>query len=299
MKKLIPLLFITTLIGCSQTQLKTSEPKASTITVGLLHIAPKWATTTADLTANTERVKQGMQLAKQHGVHWVVTPELTLTGYRFRYTLGTDWIKPGTDSYTQSLQQTADQLDLVLFLSHLEKDPTTELSYNTLFVIDRQGEVLARHRKINTIPGSEAWSSKGKTPTLVEVDETQVGLLICADAWPTTHTQRLTEQGAELLISSANWAPGLYGPGTTWEDRAQQSGVPIIVNNRHGIEESLDMRQAKSVVSVPAKPAFPTESTTGKRILEHSSTSDQLVVFELDLATQTLANIQRYPLAGN
>ncbi len=240
------LLSISLLLGaCSR--LSTDQE----IHIALLHIAPTLAQSERDIDRNTALISRAMQAAKAQGADWVMTPELSLTGYQFNRHIGSDWITPGPDRWTRQLQQQADQLDVILLLSHLEKDPVSNRSYNTLFVINREGKIVARHRKINTIPGAESWSSPGTETTLIDIDGIRAGLLICADAWPPEHAQTLKQQGAELLLSSANWPPGQYGPGIgknrVWEKRSAETGLPIIVNNRTGREDNFDMSQGQSV----------------------------------------------------
>jgi len=254
------------------------EEKSTQLSVVMLHMKPKLAENVDDIDTNMKLIESAMRQAKKQGARWVMTPELSLTGYKFQSKIGTNWIEEGVDRWTQHLQKVANELDMVLFLSHLEKSPESKETYNTLFVIDRQGDIIARHHKINTIPVSEAWSDKGTSNTLVTVDGVKIGLLICADAWPKTHTQYLKEQGAELIVSSANWAPGKYGPGQTWEKRSGESGIPIFVNNRMGKEDSLDMRKAASVVVVP------TENMQAQRVLEYRHTEKPLA------AEQTMDN---------
>ncbi|MFT5578762.1 MAG: putative amidohydrolase [Paraglaciecola psychrophila] len=255
------------------------------VSIGIIHMAPIRASSLADITTNANTIVRAMTAAKANGAQWVMTPELALTGYKFKYSLGVDWIKPGADQWTQQLQRAADTLNMVLFLSHLEQDPVTLDRHNTLFVINRQGAIIARHRKINTLPGSESWSTPGRQATVASVDGLTVGLLICADAWPAQHAQSLSTQGADMLLSSANWAPGLYGPGDSWEQRVTETGLALVVNNRTGIEDKLDMREAKSVFVVPTV-------NGAARIFEHQSKHDAVIVLHYDRGEETIARQQ-------
>ena len=203
----------------------TDEP--SSIRIAMLHLELEYA----DLEHNAALIESGIELAAEHGADWVMTPELSYTGYRFDLKIGTDWIPFGPDAYVKRVQSLAKKHKITVFLSHLERlervkrleSETTEKKnesdiFNTLFVINQAGEIIARHKKINTIPISESWSTAGTQTTTVTVGQHKVGLLICADAWPTTHAQNLKEQGADIILSSANWAPGEYGPADKWEN---------------------------------------------------------------------------------
>ena len=270
------------LIGC-QHSLELGAPSSRSI--AMLHMTPFLVSQLSDLDRNTQTIARAMALAKSRGADWVMTPELSLTGYKFNARLGSQWIKPGIDRWTRQLQKVANDLDMVLFLSHLEQDPVSLNRYNTLFVIDRSGVIIGRHRKLNTLSGSESWSTAGKVATTVSVDNIDVGLLICADAWPKNHAQSLADQGADILLSSANWAPGLYGPGDSWESRSAETGLALLVNNRTGIEDDLDMSAAKSAVVLPP-------NSGGQRIFEHQSQDNALLLLDYDFRDRSLRGSQ-------
>ncbi|UTW48831.1 adenosylcobinamide amidohydrolase [Bacterioplanoides sp. SCSIO 12839] len=267
----------------SEHQKATGDKKANDHkkTIAFLHLDPQLG----DLAGNTALLKQAMIQAAQAGADWILTPELALSGYRFTLAIGDDWIQPAPDRWTAELQQLADELDVVLFLSHVEQVNNGN-KYNTLFVINRDGQIIGKHHKIQTIPVSEAWSTKGTKPQLVTVDEQQIGLLICADAYRPQHAQALKDAGAELIISSANWAPGDYGPGDSWRNRSKETDLPVFVNNRTGLEvrpevdgkvSQFDLRQAISAVAYQ-----------GEHRVEHQSRHNSLLLVEWDFALQQL-----------
>jgi len=261
---------------CSVSMIVRASGDDGKLTIAMLHLGLKYA----DLEHNAALVQTGIELASKHNADWVMTPELSHTGYRFDLKIGTQWIPNGPDKYVGEVQALAKKHQLVVFLSHLERIDdqfgAREL-FNTLFVIDKAGEIIGRHKKVNTIPISESWSTAGTKPSVVNVDGYKVGLLICADAWPAAHAKSLQNQGAELILSSASWAPGEYGPGNTWEKRSSETGLPIFVNNRTGIERQFDLRNAVSAVAYK-----------GKRLLSHQSPNSQLVIVDWDPKTNSL-----------
>ena len=240
-----------------------AEQKA--INLSLLHVEPQLGR----LDANCDLIEKAMRQAAAAGSEWVITPELCLTGYRFDTEMGLGWMTNGPDQWVKRLQKVAEELRVVLFLSHVEQLSITGDRYNTLFVIDRQGEIIARHKKINTIPVSEGWSQPGEEPTVVSIDGLQVGLLICADTWPKKHAQTLQRKNADLIVSSANWAPGEYGPKNTWKKRSLETGLPLFVCNRTGVEKTLNMIGAKSVIAY-----------NGQHLLEHYARESTIVLVE-------------------
>jgi N-carbamoylputrescine amidase len=61
-----------------------------------------------------------------------------------------------------------------------------------------------------------------------------VGILICADVYTRDIAEDLRGQGAQLLVSPAAWGPDLNGPEGEWEQRTQETGLPLVVCNRTG-----------------------------------------------------------------
>ncbi|WP_420589489.1 adenosylcobinamide amidohydrolase [Bacterioplanoides sp.] len=257
--------------------------------IAFLHLDPKLG----DLDGNTQLLTQAIQQAAAAGAEWILTPELALSGYRFTLAIGEDWIQPAPDQWTRQLQTLADDLDVVLFLGHVEQASDGN-KYNTLFVIGRDGEIIGKHHKIQTIPVSEAWSTKGTEPQLVTVDNQQVGLLICADAYRDSHANKLKQAGADLIISAANWAPGEYGPRDSWRQRSLETGLPLFVNNRTGLEvrppvegttSQFDLRQAISAVAYQ-----------GKHQVEHQNSGNSILLVNWDFETQALVSQRSFEL---
>ena len=248
----------------------------STLRIALLHLAP----VPGDLAGNRRLVERAITAAARLGATWIVTPELIVTGYTFADSIGTEWILPQPDSWMTRMSQLAAQLRVTVFLSCPEQDRKSRKFYNSLFVIAANGAIVGSHRKINTLRvGSEAWSTPGTQAVAVPVPPfTRVGMLICADAYTSEIATHLLNQGAQLLVSSAAWAPGLHGPNGEWERCTRDTGLPLIVCNRTGPDRTLDFRQAESVVA-----------KNGRRLLSLSSARSAVFVLEWDVKTQTLA----------
>lgn len=250
---------------------------SNNLTIALLHNN----TMLGNIESNCRLIEEGMRIAAAQGAKWIITPELCLTGYSFPYAIGTSWIEESPDHWVVYLSKVAEELKVTLFLSHIEKVNKDEL-YNSLFVI-KQGKIIGRHRKINTIPKIEDWAKKGESPTMVIVDGVKVGLLICADAWSKQHANTLRNKGSYIIICSASWAPGEYGPGKTWENRSAETSLPIIVCNRTGKEGNIDLHACESVISYQ-----------GNRLFSHTSKDTSVVVLKWDLDRHELSKIDIY-----
>ena len=243
--------------------------------IALLHLAPR----PGDLLYNRRLIETAVTTAAGLGATWVLTPELCVCGYDFVDHLGTAWIVPPPDAWMASMCQLAARLRVTVFLSHPEQDQQTGKRYNTLFVIAADGRILGQHRKINALSGAEGWSSPGESVTPVFVPPVgQVGLLICADAYSPGIAQSLKAQGAQLLVSAAAWGPGFHGPSGEWERCTRDTGLPLLVCNRTGIDRTLGFTGAESVVV-----------KDGQRLVSFASERSAICLIEWDMERQEVA----------
>jgi predicted amidohydrolase len=243
--------------------------------IAFSHLAP----VLGDLAYNRHLVETAITKAAELGAQWILTPELCICGYSFVPVIGTDWIVPQPDPWMRSLCQLIARLHVTVFLSHPEQDPRTGKLYNSVFVIQENGEIVGRQQKINTLRvGSESWSSPGEQTAPVSVPPFgNVGILICADAYSPWIANSVRAQGAQLLISSAAWAPGLHGPQGEWERCTSDTGLPLFVCNRTGTDQTLDFTKAESVIV-----------KDGQRLLSLRADRSTMFIIEWNVETQTL-----------
>ena len=246
--------------------------------ISFLHLAP----ITGDIDHNRQLVEEGVKAAAREGADWAVTPELCIPGYLFMRHIGTEWILPQPDSWMQQFCRLVREQSLLVFLSHPEKDPVTNKMHNTVFVIDDRGEIIGKHRKIKALRGAEGWSTAGWEIKPVECSGVQAGILICADSYKNDVAQRLKDRGAEILVSPSSWGPGNCGPDGEWERRSLDTGLPILVCNRSGIEKGeLDYSHAESVVA-----------QDGVRLFTETSERSVVLSFDWDVDSMTMLSQQ-------
>ena len=177
-----------------------------------------------------------MQAAAEAGAKWAITPELCIPGYLFLDRIGTDWILPQPDDWMLRFCRQVKELEITVFLSHPERDPVSGRMYNTVFVIDSSGRIAGKHRKVKALGGAERWSTGGWKINPIECDGIKAGVLICADGYKNDIAEVLKEKGAQVLVSPVSWGPGGCGPDGEWEARSADTGLPIMVCNRSGLE---------------------------------------------------------------
>ncbi len=90
--------------------------------ISLLHLAPKLN----DIKHNRTLVESAVRLAAKEGADWAITPELCVSGYMFMQNIGTDWILPQPDPCMQDFCHWVRELGITVFLSHPERDPSSD-----------------------------------------------------------------------------------------------------------------------------------------------------------------------------
>ena len=208
----------------------------------------------ADLKGNISRLTDKIRLLAQQGAELIVLQELH-NGLYFCQTedvnifdLGETIPGPSTEYFGVL----AKELNIVLVLSLFEKR-TAGLYHNTAVVIERDGSIAGKYRKMH-IPDDPAYYEKfyftpgdlGFEPIQTSVG--RLGVLVCWDQWYPEAARLMALRGAEVLI---------YPTAIGWEssdektEQARQSdawqlvqrghavanGLPVITVNRVGHEE--------------------------------------------------------------
>ena len=160
---------------------------------------------------------------------------------------------PSTDLYSAL----AAELGIVLVLSLFEKR-SSGLYHNTAVVIENDGRILGRYRKMH-IPDDPGFYEKfyftpgdlGFEPIQTSVGK--LGVLVCWDQWFPEGARLMALAGAEILIypTAIGWDPTdsraeqerqLDAWVTVQRGHAIANGLPLIAINRCGTETSVDNR---------------------------------------------------------
>jgi len=177
-----------------------------------LNAAVVQLTSTQDVAANLRRANALINKAADAGADLVMLPE----NYGF---LGRDVDKlahaqdADDGPFITPLRDLALQRGLWILAGSLpERGPDTKHTYNTSVLINRQGAVAARYRKIHLFDvdladGSRLMESAsvapGDTPVVADVEGWRVGLSVCYDLRFPELYRVLSDDGAELLAIPA------------------------------------------------------------------------------------------------
>ena len=110
----------------------------------------------------------------------------------------------------------ARRLGMAIVVGLEERDG--ERVYNSAVLIDRRGEVLAKHRKIDELEIGLRVYTPGRSLSVFDFEGRPAALSICADSWKPTITDALYGMGARLILSPSAWAvePGGEATNIAW-----------------------------------------------------------------------------------
>ena len=244
---------------------------------------------------NIEAAETGICKAVDQGAQLVILPELHNSHY-FCQTEDTDCFDlaetipgPSTD-YFSTL---ARELGVVLILSLFEKR-AAGLYHNTAVVIEKDGQIAGRYRKMH-IPDDPGYHEKfyftpgdlGFTP--IDTSVGRLGLMVCWDQWYPEAARLMAMAGADILIypTAIGWDPRddkdeqsrqLDAWVTVQRGHAIANGLPLLSVNRTGFEAAADNGPGSQFwgSSFAAGPQ-------GELLAEADVDKEQVLIAEIDL----------------
>ncbi len=219
----------------------------------MLHIGFIQQHNTADTADNMSRLSEGIALLAQRGAELIVLQELHNSLY-FCQTEDVNTFEqaePIPGPSTDLFGQLALKHQVVIVTSLFEKR-AAGLYHNTAVVIERDGTIAGKYRKMH-IPDDPAYYEKfyftpgdmGFQPINTSVG--RLGVLVCWDQWFPEAARLMAMRGADLLIYPT--AIGYAANDTPEEQQRQReawttvqrghavaNGLPVIAVNRVGHE---------------------------------------------------------------
>ena len=250
----------------------------------------------ADRMDNMKRLAEGITDLAKRGAELVVLQELH-NGLYFCQTEEVenfDQAEPIPGPSTAFYGELAKQLEVVIVTSLFEKR-TTGLYHNTAVVIEKDGSIAGKYRKMH-IPDDPAYYEKfyfapgdlGFPP--IDTSVGRLGVLVCWDQWYPEAARLMALQGAEILIY-----PTAIGYAANDDEAEQQrqreawttvmrghavaNGLPVIAVNRVGFEEDPSQQTdgiqfwGSSFVAGPQ----------GELIYRASDNEEESIIVEIDM----------------
>ena len=250
----------------------------------------------ADRMDNMKRLAEGITDLSKRGAELIVLQELH-NGLYFCQTEEVenfDQAEPIPGPSTAFYGELAKQQGVVIVTSLFEKR-TTGLYHNTAVVIEKDGSIAGKYRKMH-IPDDPAYYEKfyfapgdlGFHP--IDTSVGRLGVLVCWDQWYPEAARLMALQGAEILIY-----PTAIGYAANDDEAEQQrqreawttvmrghavaNGLPVIAVNRVGFEEDPSQQTdgiqfwGSSFVAGPQ----------GELIYRASDNEEESIIVEIDM----------------
>src|SRR5580765_5868053 len=194
-----------------------------------------------DLRGNGAAILAAAGEAGRAGARLVVTPELSLCGYPPEDLV----LRPAfLDACARELASLASGVrGTPVVVGFPERDGGAR--YNSLAVL-ADGRVAAVYRKQQlpnyTVFDEERYFEPGSAPSVIDVEGTAVGLLVCEDVWFAGPARLAQEAGAQVIVV-ANGSPYHTQQHAARREqvgaRARETGLPFVYANRVGGQDEL------------------------------------------------------------
>ena len=250
----------------------------------------------ADRMDNMKRLAEGITDLAKRGAELIVLQELH-NGLYFCQTEEVenfDQAEPIPGPSTAFYGELAKQLGVVIVTSLFEKR-TTGLYHNTAVVIEKDGSIAGKYRKMH-IPDDPAYYEKfyfapgdlGFHP--IDTSVGRLGVLVCWDQWYPEAARLMALQGAEILIY-----PTAIGYAANDDEAEQQrqreawttvmrghavaNGLPVIAVNRVGFEED----PAQQTDGIQFWGSSFVAGPQGELIYRASDNEEESIIVEIDM----------------
>lgn len=259
----------------------------------------------ADSKDNVRRLADGVRRLAAEGAQLIVLQELHNSLYfcQVEDVDNFDLAEPIPGPSTELFGSLAKECGVVIVTSLFERR-APGLYHNTAVVIDKDGSIAGRYRKMH-IPDDPAYYEKfyftpgdlGFRP--IDTSLGRIGVLVCWDQWYPEAARIMALHGAELLIYPT--AIG-YAASDTPDEQQRQREAWTTVQRGHAVANGLPVVSVNRVGFEP-DPSGQTEGITfwgssmvvgpqGEMLYRSSADSEDSVVVEIDLARSE--NVRRW-----
>lgn len=185
-----------------------------------------------EISENLARVAAMVEEAHGQGCDIVVLPECVDVGWADLRAAELATAIPGETS--EFLCALAKRFQIMIASGLTERDGDTV--YNAAVLIDREGRILATHRKINELDFARKIYGVGVELRVTDTEFGRIALNICADNFlkSLALADAQAAMGAVLMLSPSSWAvpPNHDDQATPYLDWDEPYGV---IGERHGI----------------------------------------------------------------
>ena len=244
---------------------------------------------TADTKDNIQRLADGIADLAKRGAELIVLQELHNTLYfcQTECVDNFDMAEPIPGPSTEIYGELAKRYGVVIVTSLFERR-AAGLHHNTAVVIERDGTIAGKYRKMH-IPDDPGYYEKfyftpgdlGFHPIQTSVG--RLGVLVCWDQWYPEAARLMALRGAEILIYPT--AIG-YDPADTPEEQQRQRRAWQTVMRGHAVANGLPVVAVNRVGDEDGVPFWGTSFVCGPQgevIYEASEDEEESIIVEMDM----------------
>lgn len=181
-----------------------------------------------DLMYNLSTLEKYVRLAAKDGAKLILLPETCNLG-----SLCTTreailpYAEPIPGKSTEFLSELCKELDVAIAFGMIEHDLNTDLVFNSVAFIDRNGKIVGTYRKTHLFSTETNFLVPGNTGIPVfDTEFGKIGILICEDTVHFETSRLLALKGIDILLMSTCWVDN--GPDDAWRARAAENGIYMI-----------------------------------------------------------------------
>lgn len=227
---------------------------------------------TGDMDANLHAVTEHIQMAARWNADLVVLPELWNCSYDLPNL--PQLAQTINGSSISALKKLARKHQIFIFAGSIA-EKKDKVFYNTSAVIDRQGNLVGKYRKIHLFHlglEEDRYFTAGEDWGLVETPWGPAGIILCYDLRFPELTRNLVLRGARFIVIPAQWPTARVDHWITLcQARAVENQVFILAANRTGADKHISYPGRSLIISPWGE------------ILKEGSAQKELVCAELDL----------------
>ncbi|RJP87683.1 MAG: carbon-nitrogen family hydrolase [Desulfobacteraceae bacterium] len=200
-----------------------------------------------DIPSNFQSATDAIGRLKDQGAHMAVLPELWTCGFDNKNIVRH---AEKTPEIIEMLTRTAKIHGMLIAGSVPEI--SDGLVYNTLFVIDADGTVSGRYRKVHlfSASGENQTFAAGQRAEVWDTSLGPVGAMICYDIRFPELCRSLAIQGARIVVVCAQWPEARISHwDTLLQARAIENQLFIVASNRTGRDTSLNFPGHSQIIS--------------------------------------------------
>lgn len=198
--------------------------KSKSFTVAMVQMSVQANDIAANLATATRLLKQ----ASAKNARVAVLPECMDLGWTHPGSLYNATAIPDGVVF-QTLSSLAKELNMFICSGLTEKDKGK--IYNSAVLIDNNGDLLLKHRKINELDIGKPYYALGDRINVIDTELGRIGIMICADAIVEDRsiTTALARMGTDIILSPCAWAvpPGFDNEQTPYGDLWREAYSPI------------------------------------------------------------------------